>query len=886
MRTTIRARATAGVTWTATTFVVGQAVQLATGVVLARLLTTADFGTAGLALTVTTVVGAVTQFGLFAALVQRREVRREHLDTALWTSLGSAVAFGGLLLLLAGPLAGWLRHPGLAPVLRVGALMVGAGSLSSVQSGLLTREFRFRELALATLVSRLGGGVVSIGLALVGAGVMSIVWGGVLQLALVAGLQAPAALKLHRPGRRVSFRALRELLGYGAGMMGANLLNQFSVGLDTLLVGRLLGPSRLGWYSLAAQGGYYLPRGATSILSNVTFTSLSRAQDRTDLLRAAYQRLSGACCLLLGPVLTVAIVAAPDLIPAALGQKWLPSVPLFQLLAAAGLVMALDWVWCEVLKARGRTGQLLVLTTLRVAALAAAVIAAAPHGLVWVALAVPTVRTAFWLGYQRLLRRSIGLGIGDYLRGLSRPLAVAGLTGAGAFAARHLLFQVVPSGTLPGLAVTAAAGAVLALALAPLLALPDLVALLEAGAGLPRLGRCFQRLLALLQPMRPDSVCIITAVHHADDARILHKQAMSLSRAGMQVRLLAPTRPCGDTGPVTVITVPLPRPRALRMTVGAARLLGQALRSRAPVCHIHDPELLPVALCLRLLGRRVVYDIHEDYPRQMLSKHYLAPALRRPAAALISAIERLAAGYCDGFVAATESIAARFPPGRTAIVRNYPVLPAPGLVPRPFATPPFRVVHLAGRLSADRGITTLVQALGRLDDRFQLVLAGRFEPAAYHDELASLPGWRRVRLIRPVPHQRVGRIYARCSAGAVCLLPLPRYRVSLPVKLFEFMAAGLPVVVSDFPLLRRIVAESGCGICIDPQRPDAVADALRQLAADPERAAAMGAAGMRATRDRYHWQTEASALLRLYARLAAPRPAPQKPLTVKEADIV
>jgi glycosyltransferase involved in cell wall biosynthesis len=372
-------------------------------------------------------------------------------------------------------------------------------------------------------------------------------------------------------------------------------------------------------------------------------------------------------------------------------------------------------------------------------------------------------------------------------------------------------------------------------------------------------------------------VCILTSVHPAGDTRIYEKQTLTLSEAGYEVVLIAPAphdgRPPDSKrqsaiynlqSEIALRLLRLPVHRLARMTIGSLRVLSAALRERAAVYHFHDPELLPVGLVLKLLGARVLYDVHEDYPEQILSKHYLPGVLRAGIAWLFGALEKAVAGSLDGVVAATDAIAGNFRHARTVTVRNYPklgnlqspVVPVPGR--------PFRLVHLAGTLTEERGITNLVRAMERLGDEYELVLAGKFVPDGYQASVSALPGYRRTRHLGLVPHARVWEVYGACDAGVVTLLPLPRYRVSLPVKMFEFMAAGLPVVASDFPLFGEIVEQNRCGICVDPTRPEAIAAAVRRLSADRDAAIEMGRRGRAAILERYNWDNEARGLLALY----------------------
>jgi O-antigen/teichoic acid export membrane protein/glycosyltransferase involved in cell wall biosynthesis len=887
--TTLKSKATAGVTWVATTYAAGLAVQLLAGVVLARLLTPSDFGTAGLALVIAGIISAVNQLGLFASIVQRKELEDRHYDTALLASFVSGAAFGAVLLAAAPTLAAAFRNPGLAPVLRLYSVLLFAGGLSAVQSALLSREFMFRQKSLATLVTRVAGAGLSVGLAFAGLGVMSVAWGYVVQMLLSVVLLSIPAFRVRRPRLGFSWKAFRELFRYGFGVMGANLLDQLSAGLDMVLVGRLMGPLSLGYYSLSSQAATYVPRGLGNVLPTVVFSTLARVQDQIASLRSACLRLSRSCALLAAPLLVGLAVLAPDLVPAVLGPKWIPSTVPLQLLALAGVVMVLDWVWVEILKVRGKSLQLLAMTAVRILALAAAVWAGSRFGLAGVAAALVCFRLVFWLGYQAVVSRSIGLPMSSYLRAVAGPMLTAVGVGCTALIARLLVGNALHAGHWAALAAGAVAGAVSYPLLAVRLARDAVLELLELAAGLPMVGRLAARCTRRLQPRGPagpEAVCVMTSVHPAADVRI-QKQALSLSRAGHGVTLVAPAhlpKDGIDEMHVTLVQVRLPRSRPGRMVVGSLRILGAAMRARAILYHFHDPELLPVGLLLKTLGKTVVYDVHEDYPEQVKSKQYLPMFLRGAVSSLVGLAEKAIAARLDGVVCATDAIAAKFKHGRVVTVRNYSLLsrsshpshPTNSSLatrnPQPVAPRlPFRLVYLSGTLTPGRGVTSMVRAMELLDDRFELVLAGRFVTPEYEAEVRALAGFKRVRYIEPVPHGQVWGMYGECDAGLVCLLPLERYKVSLPVKMFEFMAAGLPVIASDFPLFRELVEGNGCGICVDPEAPQRIASAARLLAGDAGLVRQMGEMGRKAVLEKYNWEAEAQTLLGLY-RTLSPRP--------------
>ena len=359
----------------------------------------------------------------------------------------------------------------------------------------------------------------------------------------------------------------------------------------------------------------------------------------------------------------------------------------------------------------------------------------------------------------------------------------------------------------------------------------------------------------------------LTIVHKRWDTRIWVKQVATLRDAG----LLSAYEVADGEGDAFVDGVQIHDLGKLkgRGFWSRVRHLVQALRRsglrRDEVLHFHDPLFLPAALWLKMKGYRVVYDVHEDHPRQVLN--WELPAFIRYGASLSYAImEWLAGRYFDGIVAATPKIAERFPPAKTVVVQNYPVLEELS-VKNPVAyakRPP--VITYVGGISRIRGVKEIVQAVGLLPDKMEvkLILAGRFEPLHLEDEVRRLRGWAKVDYRGWLSRVKVAEVLANVRVGLVLFHPAPNHLEAQPNKFFEYMSAGIPVIASDFPLWREIVEGAGCGLLVDPKDPAAIAGAIQWLLEHPQEAEAMGRRGRQAVEERYNWDKEATKLLKFY----------------------
>lgn len=294
------------------------------------------------------------------------------------------------------------------------------------------------------------------------------------------------------------------------------------------------------------------------------------------------------------------------------------------------------------------------------------------------------------------------------------------------------------------------------------------------------------------------------------------------------------------------------------------RLAAEAIAAIAPdVVHLHDPELLPLGVRLARAGMRVVYDAHEDVSSQIRRKEWVPLPLRGLIANGFEAYERRAVRRLAGVVAATPHIARRFSRMGvpTTCINNYPL---PGeLAPPVTEIRRLQRVCYVGVIAKVRGIREVVRALALVPEA-RLTLCGAMSEDGLEAALRAEPGWGQVDYLGEVDRITARRVMAESSAGVVTYLPAPNHFDAQPTKLFEYMSAALPVIVSSFPLWRQIVEEAGAGLCVDPTSPTAIADAIRTLLTGSDEAARMGRAGSAAVQHHYNWPAEAVKLVSFY----------------------
>ncbi|HUT04475.1 MAG TPA: glycosyltransferase family 4 protein [bacterium] len=362
-------------------------------------------------------------------------------------------------------------------------------------------------------------------------------------------------------------------------------------------------------------------------------------------------------------------------------------------------------------------------------------------------------------------------------------------------------------------------------------------------------------------------ILIASSLHSIDDPRVFQKEAVSLAKR-YDVHLVGVGEPAADLLKAKGVELhPFERKGGrLRGTLRAYRRIYKCYREVRPdIFHFHDPELVPMGLWLSVFaGCKVVYDVHEDVLKTLAKKSWVPQLLKRPLAWLFGRLEMVAVRRFELAVVAEPYAMQRFSGPNAVLVRNY--FPLFRDRPREVfdGSRPLRLIYV-GSLTKMRGVSSLVEALDLMKTPAQLSLVGRFHSESFRDEVLS--GRTNVEYLGWVSLDKVFNYLLDADIGMNCVLPAPSHHEMLGTKVFDYMAARLPIIASNFSVWPEIIEKAGCGVCVDPSDPRAIAAAVDELAGAPERLASMGEAGRRLFEEKYNWPLEEAKLLEAYSRL-------------------
>ncbi len=371
----------------------------------------------------------------------------------------------------------------------------------------------------------------------------------------------------------------------------------------------------------------------------------------------------------------------------------------------------------------------------------------------------------------------------------------------------------------------------------------------------------------------PKIVCVVTSIHPDYDARV-YKHCLSVQRLGYRTVLISPW-PARDDG---IERLTFERSAGIQGRLRHMAAIWPRLRKvNADIYHFHDLDLVPLMTAWHMVsGKPVVYDVHENYAEEMLYRHWVPSHLRLPLYLALKVGEPLATSILRNVVIVVESQTGTVAPPwlHTLLLRNYASRSlAAGAVDDHDRRPPG--VIFSGRPHAGNGLHVFLDVAASVSRthpgvRFYLTDFFSSKDSLRDDVLARLEREGLTDTVHFLPRVLAHEIMQHLNQAAIAVsfdLRIPARLKALPVKLFEYMAAGLPIVSSDLPLAQSVIDSSHCGLLGRPEDPESLAKGVRHLLDNPALARQLGQNGQRAFMDRFNWESQEPALAAFYQRL-------------------
>ena len=363
--------------------------------------------------------------------------------------------------------------------------------------------------------------------------------------------------------------------------------------------------------------------------------------------------------------------------------------------------------------------------------------------------------------------------------------------------------------------------------------------------------------------IRMSKICVISSAHSVDDTRIYLKQIISLKNAGYNIVFLNKDKEGTNDQGVEFRKIELAKNRLSRHLLWPFKMHRSAKEQKADVYHFHDHQLLTTGLLLRISGEKVIYDAHEDVPRQVINAYGSKSIKGRILATYFDVLQRLVTPLFSMNIVATPKIGDVFTRYRSKsiCIKNYTKLDEFIEISDSEKVEKSGVCYLGG-ISKHRGIYEMIEAVKLAET--VLNLGGSFMGNLKEESFKQDDWIKHVNYCGFVNREKVARMMRTSVAGLVVLHPTSQYLESLPIKMFEYMAAGIPVIASRFPLWEEIIEGGECGVCVNPLMPDEISSAINYLVSNPEIAKQMGRNGKRLIKEKYNWKIEEEKLLELY----------------------
>jgi glycosyltransferase involved in cell wall biosynthesis len=366
------------------------------------------------------------------------------------------------------------------------------------------------------------------------------------------------------------------------------------------------------------------------------------------------------------------------------------------------------------------------------------------------------------------------------------------------------------------------------------------------------------------------SITHLTSVHPRYDTRIFFKECISLTEIKNYKVNLIVADSLGDevNSKVFIYDVGKAKNRIQRIFHTTKKVFNKAVELKSDIYHIHDPELIPIGLKLKKIGKIVIFDVHEHISLQIQDKKYLNKALRKILSKFYIFYEKYALAKFDFLILAEDS----YVPHYERINNICTILNMPDTAALKDYIVNNRVdngLFYIGGISNERGLDVTIDAIKILKNKYTDIYM-HYIGNTYNDILRTLDLkdiQENIKFYGHMPLHQGLEISKHAKVGLSILKPLANYRYSYSTKIFEYMAIGLPVVTSNFALYKNIIEKYNCGICVDPQNPQEIADAIDSIISSPQLAYQMGQNGQEVVEKYFNWNVEKTKLFDIYYKL-------------------
>ena len=353
MAESLKKKAAFGMVWTSIQRFAGMGIRFISGIILARLLTPDDYGCIGMLSIFMVVANSFVDGGFASALIQKKRPTQEDYSTVFFFNLGMSILMYAILFVSAPAIARFYKMPLLCSVLRVQGLVLLIHAFSIIQSNQLRKQFRFKKIAIVTLASSIISLSVTIFMAYKGFGVWALVTMHLL-IAFIPALVYWLTNKWH-PLWVFSKTSFKELFNFGFFMFLTHIINNTCNNIQGLLIGRFYSPATMGYYSKAKSTEELASTSISHVMGQVTYPLYAEYQHDIPMLINAIKRITSSISYLTFPLMLLLILLAKPIFILLYSERWLDSVPYFQILCWAGIAICLQGVNYQAIAAVGKS---------------------------------------------------------------------------------------------------------------------------------------------------------------------------------------------------------------------------------------------------------------------------------------------------------------------------------------------------------------------------------------------------------------------------------------------------------------------------------------------------------------------------------------------------